>query len=506
MVIPRRQLPKTNRKRPQDLGFNFQRWMILLASFLVQFPMGLAFAWSVFNQPVDGYIYNNVQEGRAPLTYTIMFGLNGLADCIAGPWVERLGPRKVLIIGTLFYITGFPISALGIYYKYIGLVYFGQGILAGSGAGICFMVPTTIVQKWFPDYRGVSSGIAIASLGIGNLVHSQITLPVIDLLGIPWTLIAYGAVHLILLSIGTFITRIPPPDFTVKGMNSDGIPTGDAGQSQPVDEVGQTTASAPTRIKYTPLEMLGDREYHLVIASRLSNIVIDVFQKSDNIASAAVSVDGAFSALGSIIVPLISDFIGRKSIFVGTSLIQITCVVLMIIFLQYSNLWGFLVAKWFVTSCVDGECSTLPSMLAELYGNTNVSTGYGVLFAGWGIMGISGGFIFAAIYDHLIDSKQYTAADPMVYIINIYWMLAVCCVGMVVLCFLRMSVRDRLLLPVPGQLFRIQLGKRLLRVSTRRGIELLSSEDEEREWTAFWSTQTIPASGNSAKNYEISNI
>ncbi|KAI9596353.1 major facilitator superfamily domain-containing protein [Syncephalis fuscata] len=514
------------------LGFNFQRWLILLASLLVQLSLGSVYAWSVFNQPVDGYIYNNIHEDKAPLTYSILFCFSGIGACIIGPWLERHGPRPTLIIGTFFFVIGHFISVTGVYFKYILLVYCGHGLFTGTGTGICYLAVVATIQKWFPDYRGFASGFSVGGLGIGTVSYAKIALPVINLLGVPWTFVAYGVVHLILLSIGTFIIRTPPPDFTVKGMNSDGVPTAVAGQNQPVDQVEQTNTSAPTRIQYTLLEMLANREYrviywvflansifNLVLASRLSNITIDVFKKDSSIASTAVSVlvDGAFSVLGRIIIPWISDFTGRKSTFMGIFTLQVTCITLMIIFIHYDSFWSYLIANWLVTSCFGGGFSVLTPMLAELFGSKSVSTGCGVIFLGWGIMGISGGLIFAAIYDHLIDSKQYTTADPMVYITNYYWLLSVCCTGVIVLYFLRMSVRDRLLLPVPGQLFRIRLGKRLLRVSTRRGIELLSSEDEEREWTAFWSTQTIPASGcvpaaiikqirNSAKNHEISNV
>ncbi|RKP28122.1 major facilitator superfamily domain-containing protein [Syncephalis pseudoplumigaleata] len=425
----------------------------------MQFTFGSIYAWSVFNQPVDGYIYENTHEGKslclsvrvpsnlldmlgkAPLTYAIMFCFCGVGALTIGPWLERYGPRPTFVLGTFCFVLGHFICGAGVHYRAIALVYLGYGVLTGCGAGMSYITCVSVIQKWYPDHRGGAVGLAVAGLGIGTVAYAKIRLPVVDLLGVTLTFAAEGTVHCILLVIATWIMRVPPPGYTVGGMRTGGPAMAEAALAKSGDAGESEQATTPTAIHYALLDVLVDRDYRLlywlflagslfnvVVASRLPNIAIDVFRQSSDAASTAVSVDGAFSILGRVLVPLISDYTGRKSIFIGIFSLQLTCIVLLILFIYRGLFWPYMLAHWLVTACFGGGVSLLPPMLAELFGDRNVNTSFGsIILVEWGVCAIGCTFTFTAIYSHLLDTKRYTASDPAVYAINYVWLLAICC-------------------------------------------------------------------------------
>ncbi|KAI8057278.1 major facilitator superfamily domain-containing protein [Syncephalis plumigaleata] len=485
---------RTGKQIEQDrtiLGYAFKRWLILIAIFLTQFSMGSTFAWAVFNQPVDGYIYGNVHEGMSPLALSIMLCFSGLGVLSISPILERHGPRPILIAGTIIFVTGHLVTAAGVYFKYIALVYVGFSVLAGIATGFCYIVSVTVVQKWYPSHKGAASGFAVACFGIGTMAYAKIALLFMKTWSVPFTLIAYAIVHFVFMSIGTFIMRAPPPDFMSNNGSSVNVVLDDG-----------TIVRTPTRIVYTLIDTLLNREYRLLywiylsssmfslsMMSRLPNTIVDIFNKIK------ILHRPLFQCNWSSFLCMDIRYNWTQDDICGLFTLEIACITLMIIFIHTGSFWPFVVSSWFTTACFGGSLSLTPPTVAELFGIRNVSTGFGIMFMGWGVTGTLGGIIVTEIYNYLVDVKQYATSDPFIYTINYYWLLVICCTGMISLWFLRMTVRDRLFPPVPGQCLLIRVGDRLLRVSTSRYVEWLSPEEQNIEWTTFWSTQNVPESG-----------
>ncbi|KAI8048856.1 oxalate/formate antiporter [Syncephalis plumigaleata] len=521
--------------------FAFQRWMLLPAAFLIQFALGSIHAWSIFNKPVDQHIYGDDRRGMAPTTYSILILFNGASACIMGPWLERHGPRAALAIGSSLFAIGHLVTALGIHVRQISVVYIGYGVLTGSGLGLSYISPVSTLQKWFPDRRGFAAGFAVCGFGAGSMAFAKVPLPIMDAVGLPLTFVILAAVYFTIIILSSLVMRVPPPDFAINGMDSDGIAMDINDKGQVVHATKSTNTNnnggsndgdadnnhngkiVPARIQYTLVESLSSREYRLlyfaflancilglVAISRLSNIASDLFQVDRYMASNVVSGDGAFSIIGRIVFAWTSDAVGRKVSLVAMLLIQIICLIIMIIFAEVGSFWPFTIAIWVVTACFGGGFSVLPATLTDLFGSKNVGGCHGVILTAWAIAGVGGGFLFTGVYDHL-RSVGYTESDAYVYNVNFYWVLVICIAGLVTELYLHMTVRDRLFPPVAGQITQFRVGKRMLRVSTSRGIEWLSREAEDKEWNDYWlnrqpplESDTVPASmikevANSAK-------
>ncbi|KAI9591351.1 major facilitator superfamily domain-containing protein [Syncephalis fuscata] len=488
------------------LCFQFQRWMLLPAAFLIQFALGSIHAWSVFNRPVDEYIYGDGQRGMAPTTYSILILFNGIAASLMGPWLERHGPRPSLIIGASLFALGHLIAALGVYVRQISVVYIGYGVVTGYGLGLSYISPVSTLQKWFPDRRGFAAGFAVCGFGAGSMVFAKVPLPVMHVVGLPLTFVILAAIYFTIIIVSSRVMRTPPPGFVVNGMSSDGVAMelDSNGQYVPVKKSEDNKEAGPTRIQYTLIESLASREYRLlypaflatcllglVSIARLSDIASNLFHVDSDMASTVVSGDGAFSIIGRILFAWSSDAIGRKFTLVTMLVIQIICLILMIIFANTGAFWPFTIAIWVVTACFGGGFSVIPATLTDLFGSKNVGACHGVILTAWAIAGVGGGFLFTGVYNHL-RANGYTPADPYIYNANFYWVLAICIVGVIIELCMRMSVRDRLFPPVAGQITRFRFGSRMVRISTTRGIEMLTKETEDNEWNAFWTAYQPP--------------
>lgn len=147
-------------------NIKFNPWILLPAAFIVQFCCGSVYAWSVFNMPIDEAITGNGESSQAPVTFYIAIGMLGFSAASMGPWLERNGPRKALILSSCSFYLGNLLAALAIQMKLMWLLYIGYGVIGGFGIGVSYISPVSPLQKWFPHKRGMAAGFAGVDLNV----------------------------------------------------------------------------------------------------------------------------------------------------------------------------------------------------------------------------------------------------------------------------------------------------------------------------------------------------
>lgn len=484
---------------------------------------GSVYAWSVFNRPIDVAIYGSDQK-VAPITFYINIGCLGVAASLLGPWLERNGPRKAGVIGGTLFCIGHWVAALGIHLKLMPLVFFGYGVISGLGLGLCYISPISALQKWFPEKKGFGAGLSVCGFGIGGLICAKIPLPLINAIGLTMTFVFVGAVYWVILMMCAFVFRFPPPErtrtrgpifrngtvFITRKRQRYGY--GSAHDEKAVPSImggSDSKMPAQSRMEFEPAidltlrEALSTYEYlgmymmflanlvsGLVILSRLADMCINVFEKSQDTASTVVAINGGFNFVGRLMFSSLSDVIGRKPsylVMLGTQVIILA--VLPLIFVT-KNYWAFLLAIWTLTCAYGGGFGTIPAFIHDLFGMHNISGLHGILLTAWSIAGVGGGVLFTLIYNHLIRVRGYSPSSPEVYNTNFYWLCACAAIGFVVLLFVRSNVRDRLLPRVSGEVTRLRLFGRMLRIQKngifKFEITYLRREEEEKEWGSFW--------------------
>src|SRR6202012_3313080 len=157
------------------------------------------------------------------LTFSIAIAILGLSAALFGRWVERAGPRMAMFVAALCFSGGFIVSAIGIHYHWILLLYLGYGVLGGCGLGIGYISPVSTLIKWFPDRPGMATGMAIMGFGGGALIAAPLSVWLMSKfstpthIGVAETLLAMGAIYLVFMMVGAFLVRVPAPGWQPEG-------------------------------------------------------------------------------------------------------------------------------------------------------------------------------------------------------------------------------------------------------------------------------------------------
>jgi len=194
----------------------------------VQFCMGSLYSWSVLNNPIDTLLFDDDTVEEGVNAFYIAVSIFGTTSAIMGPWIERHGPRAAVALSATTYLIGSFITAAGLQFNSLAVVYVGYGVFCGFGMGLGYISPVSALQKWFPDYRGVAAGFAVCGYGAGSVVWSKVYLPLIDAVGLPFMFVVMGSVIAVIMFGCAVVLRNPQAEFIVGGLNIHGEMVDDA--------------------------------------------------------------------------------------------------------------------------------------------------------------------------------------------------------------------------------------------------------------------------------------
>ncbi|CTP83961.1 OFA family MFS transporter [Xanthomonas graminis] len=228
-------------------GPGFNRWLVPPAALAIHLCIGMAYGFSVFWLPLSkalgitdaatcpadmGFFARIVSAScdwkisELQWMYTLFFVLLGCSAALWGGWLERAGPRKAGVVSALCWCGGLVISALGIHLHQIWLLWLGSGVIGGIGLGLGYISPVSTLIKWFPDRRGMATGMAIMGFGGGAMIGS----PLADALmrhfagpasvGVMETFLVMAALYFVFMMAGAFGYRVPPSGWTPAGWSA----------------------------------------------------------------------------------------------------------------------------------------------------------------------------------------------------------------------------------------------------------------------------------------------
>jgi OFA family oxalate/formate antiporter-like MFS transporter len=353
---------------------NFNRWWIVLGAIIIQLCLGAIYAWSVFRKPLESAL--NITPTQASLPFSFVLIFFALATIIGGRLYDKLGPR-IAIAGGILLGVGMILASFS--RSLSGLVVF-YGILSGIGIGIAYVCPISTGVKWFPDKRGLITGLSVAGFGAGALIIGPVARVLIDRLGVFDTLRILGLIFAVLVFIGALILRNPPAGYHPPGW-------------QP------KVVSSSAKIEYTASEMLRTGRFYLIwimyfigcatglmVIGQTSPIGQELASYSKETAALGVSLLAVFNALGRIFWGRISDSLGRMRTLL---LMYLICgaAILSYNLISILPLWF-----WFGISlvglCFGGYLALFPAVTADFFGTKNVGINYGLVFTAYGVGGL----------------------------------------------------------------------------------------------------------------------
>ena len=361
------------------------RYIFLAAAIVMQLCLGNLYSWSIFRNPLMEVHGWTIGQATVPFTLSIVFFAVGMI--FAGRWQDRAGPRVVGMTGGIVLGLGFLFASW--FGTSLPGLYFAYGILAGLGVGFAYVTPIATVVKWFPDKRGLMTGIAVLGFGAGSLIGAPVGTTLIERVGVYGTFAIFGITFGLLVVLAAAILRNPPEGWTPPGWTPAASASGEA---VPRD--------------YTPGEMIRTSQFYLLwciylLGAGVGLMVIsqavpmgqELAGVTSTVAAGALGTMAIFNGLGRPAFGWISDGIGRTWCLVVT--FGLYLVALLLVLRTANSFAAYTIGISIVGFSYGGYLSLLPALSADYFGTKNMGINYGLVFTAWGAAGVVGPLIGA---------------------------------------------------------------------------------------------------------------
>jgi MFS family permease len=390
-----------------------QRWRIPIGAVAVHICIGSVYAWSTFNRPIQALFPDQPWWFSPPYTtFTTALVLLGLSAAFGGPWVERRGPRVAATAAALFFGTGLIVGGIGLAIRQPGVVFLGMGIIGGIGCGLGYISPVSTLVKWFPDRRGMATGMAIMGFGGGAFLAGYLNVFLMDRIGVANTVMALGAGYLVIMLIGSRLLARPPAGWKPEGWNPPPNTTNAM--------ISDRSVTRNDAIRTTQFYLLWGILFINVTAgigilAQASPMMQDMFHRAPLEAAAVVSLISIFNASGRFAWASASDYIGRRNTYTIFFVAQFIIFLLIPRLASSGNWIVFEAALFAVFTMYGGGFATIPAFLADIFGPENVGAIHGALLTAWSAAAVAGPVIITEL-----SNRAKAALAPGADRIHIY--------------------------------------------------------------------------------------
>jgi len=361
------------------------RWLIALAGVVMQVALGAVYAWSVFRIPLTKAFAWTIPQ--VTLTFTIAIFVLGFAAFAGGIWMRRSGPRVVALTAGVLYGLGVFLASLTD--GRLWWLYASYGVLGGIGLGLGYIVPVATLVKWFPDKRGLITGIAVTGFGSGALITAPIATRLIASVGALQTFAILGVAYFVTV-VGTALVMQNPP----AGYRPDGW-TPSAAQRQRVARPYAFDEAIRTWQWYGLWMLLFlNTTAGIAIISQAAPMVQEITSVDAARAASLVGIISIANGAGRLLWAWLSDAIGRRTVFLIMFPLQAAIFAVLPVVTSFSAFTALAIA---VLLCYGGGFGTMPALAADYFGADNVGSIYGLMLTAWGFAGVLGPTLIATL-------------------------------------------------------------------------------------------------------------
>lgn len=441
---------------------NFNRWLVPPAALAVHLSIGMAYGFSVFWKPLGNAL---VGEDGKPLVacaagatnlseklsgtakalfatdcnwtqfdlgwmFTLFFVLLGCSAAVWGGWLEREGPRKAGLVSMMLWCGGLLISAYGVYAHQLWLMWLGSGVIGGIGLGLGYISPVSTLIKWFPDHRGMATGMAIMGFGGGAMIGSPLATVMMDhfktatTVGVWQTFVALAVIYFIFMLWGSLSYRVPPlgwapANWTPTATQNNAMISSKHVHLKNAHKTPQfwllwlvlcMNVSAGIGIIGSASPMLQETFGGALISQ--PDVGFADIKKDEALTKTAAAVGAGFVGLislfnifGRFAWATSSDKLGRKRtyyiFFVLGALMYCTATYVA----GFKSLALFVGAFCVIASMYGGGFATIPAYLADMFGTQFVGAIHGRLLTAWSTAGILGPVVVNYMHDTRLEAN-----------------------------------------------------------------------------------------------------
>lgn len=360
------------------------RWGIAAAGFLMQMALGAVYAWSVFRTPLVKQFHWSISD--VTLTFTICIFVLGVAAFFGGLWLSKVGPRTVALTGGFLYGLGVFLASFSA--NKLWWLYLSYGVIGGIGLGFGYIVPIAVLVKWFPDRRGLITGIAVGGFGAGALVTAPVATRLIQHVGVLPTFAYLGIIYLIVTMASGYFMQNPEDGWKPVGWTISGA------QNLQRAARDYTLGEALSTWQWWALWLLLflNTSAGISLISQESPIFQEIDKTSAILAAEMVGIVSIGNAAGRIFWAWISDSITRRWTFLVMFILQVG---LFWVLPSLGSVAILTAVSFLILMCYGGGFGTMPAFAADYFGSKNVGPIYGLMLTAWGTASAFGPLLIA---------------------------------------------------------------------------------------------------------------
>ena len=460
-------------------GPGYNRWLVPPAALAIHLCIGMAYGFSVFWPPLltvlkdaAGKPVADCSAGATTLLaktfgtfnalfatscnwslfdlgwmFTLFFVLLGVSAAIWGGWLERVGPRRAGVTAAICWAGGLVISAAGVYLHQLWLMWLGSGVIGGIGLGLGYISPVSTLIKWFPDRRGMATGMAIMGFGGGALVGSPLATQLMNIFkgpagpGVWQTFLVMALVYFVFMMVGALSYRVPPSGWLPEGWVP---PPENASSMKTLHNVALVDAHKTPQfwLIWAVLCLNVSAGIGIIGAAALmlqeifggglighpevgfAQLAGDAKTQAAAIGAIFVGIFSLFNIAGRFFWASLSDYIGRKPTYFIFFVLGLICYSAIPTLSAAGSLGLFVATFCIIASMYGGGFATIPAYLADMFGTQYVGAIHGRLLTAWSAAGIFGPSIVNYTHDtlkgagvapaHLYDTTMYILAGLLV--------------------------------------------------------------------------------------------
>jgi OFA family oxalate/formate antiporter-like MFS transporter len=365
----------------------------------MQIALGAVYAWSVFRIPLTKAFAWTIPQ--VTLTFTIAIFVLGFAAFAGGIWMRRSGPRVVALSAGVLY--GLGVFLASFTDGRLWWLYGSYGVMGGVGLGLGYIVPVATLVKWFPDKRGLITGIAVTGFGSGALITAPIATRLIASVGALQTFAILGAAYFVTVVGTAFFMQNPPAGYRPEGW------TPSLAQQQRVARpYGFDEAIRTWQWYGLWLLLFLNTTAGIAIISQAAPMVQEITNVDAAQAASLVGIISIANGAGRLFWAWLSDAIGRRTVFLVMFPLQAA---IFAILPTVTSFPVFTALAIVVLLCYGGGFGTMPALAADYFGAENVGSIYGLMLTAWGFAGVLGPTLIATLRE---SSGRY---DQALYLI-----------------------------------------------------------------------------------------
>ena len=383
-----------------------RRRVVLVVCTLLQLCLGTVYAWSFFQSLLVSQLgWSYMQTAYA---FSIAIFSLGISAAWAGRALPRFGPRKLAVLGSTMFSVGYVLAGLALTMESTALFYLGYGFIGGAGIGLGYVTPVATVAKWFPERKGLVTGVVIMGFGLGASLLTKGLAPFLvtrldgDLaLVFTWLGIIFAC-----LLIPTSLLITNPPS-AAKPKLATKVPATEGLQADDAESISSSLYSSKFLIMW--LVFFFNISAGISIISVQSQLFQDVWRLGDPLAepetlaqygATLIAVSSLFNGAGRLFWASLSDRFGRTRVF---RILLASQMVVFGVLMSERDPWIFAALVCYILLCFGGGFATMPSFVSDVFGSKRMSALYGTILTAWSAAGIFGPLYMGYLRDQYPD-------------------------------------------------------------------------------------------------------